>query len=118
MYIGIEREPTAVELLELAREVSPWWKDVARCLHPCVLSEQEILGIEEKYRYEGVVSQCFAMLQAWHRQYGSDGTVLQLCEASLKARRRLAAEKVFGRQIVGKVYFATGNQGTVLCSCM
>lgn len=104
------------ELLKLAWEISPWWKHFARCLYPCGMREQEILGVAEKYCTEGVVTQSIVMLQTWHRQYGACGTVLHLCEASLKARCRLATENVFGREQVQEVYAAGDNKGKVSCA--
>jgi hypothetical protein len=96
-------EPTGEELFAIAREISPWWKEFALFLQPYGMSEQEILEIEGNYQNEGLVAQSMAMLQIWHDQHGSEGSVRHLCVASLRARRRLVAEKVFGKDIINVV---------------
>ena len=103
------REPTMNELLALAREISPWWKEFARCLRPCCVSYEEVLEIDEKYRDEGVVTKSHAMLQAWHMRCGMDGTVLHLCLAATKIKRKLAAERIFGSDLVKEA--SSGNCG-------
>ena len=111
VHEGLNAEPTSGELLAIAREISPWWKEFSRFLQPCGMSEQEILKIGVNYQHDGVVLQSIAMLQMWHDQHGSKGTVRHLCVASLRARRRLAAERVFGKDVVNTVFREIACEG-------
>jgi phage terminase large subunit-like protein len=52
---------------------------------------------------EGNRSKAITMLNMWHDQHGSEGTVRRLCATSLKVERRAAAEGVFGKDIVDVV---------------
>jgi hypothetical protein len=104
IHQDLKREPTTVELTDFARKISPWWEEFACALEPCGMTEADVRDISATCcESEGNRSKAITMLNMWHDQHGSEGTVRRLCATSLKVERRAAAEGVFGKDIVDVV---------------